>query len=236
MPIQRRSWFFGLVMAHTGCVGGLLGGSCGRPSYGPARASALFQTEKLSERHWIVAERRPSQEPLVRFGFPPPQDAYRGEVGSVRGELFFGEGGLLSDAKGYFEVSVVDVTMGEPDLDDSIRTNAVFLQSSKYPTSRYEIARVRVEGDRVVVRQRMSVTLEGAFELKGVSVPLDVQATIEPAHAVDGSVELHLAGAFELENLRETFHISGPGDETDAAGNRMWFNFHFVLVPKQNGP
>ena len=179
-------------------------------------------------RNWVVAKPDASAPPLIQFGFPAPLDMYAGEVKRVSGKLTLGNGLSLGSAQGYFEADPASVTMGEPDLDDAL-SGSLFLQVSKYPTSRFVIESVSAERARIAFGHTSTTTLTGTFELKGVGVPLSVRTTFEPVIDNGGNPRLLMQGAFSI-NLRD-FKIE-EADGPEPANHTLNFNIHFVLEPE----
>jgi len=185
---------------------------------------------------WMIDESHEHDSAVIRFHFPPPHDAYAGEVRRVQGILHLDEEFRLGREGGWFSVDVMAVTLGEPDLDENVRNNVEFLYGKKFPISRFHLREIAVDRDRHIRGRRADVTLHGDFSLKGVSIPLSVPAMLEVAKEPNGRPGLDLLGSFVLEDLRETFGISGPGDEDDPAGNRLLFEFQFRLVRRPSSP
>lgn len=149
----------------------------------------------------------------------------------MRGEINLGKNQTLTNARGWFEVEVKNVTLGEDALDDSVRNSVEFLYSIEFPTSRFEFQSIDCSAKRLTT-QPVEGLLVGNFTLKGVSIPLRARATLSPHRHEDGQWHLDLTADFTLEQLREVFHISGPGGESEPAGNRMFFKVKTTLVPE----
>lgn len=173
---------------------------------------------------------------VIRFHFPPPHDEYAGEVQRVQGMIHLDEEFRLCREGGRFSVDVMDVTLGEPDLDENVRNNVEFLFGKKFPESTLHLRRIIVDRDRFIRGRYADVTLNGDFTLKGVSIPLSVTAVLEVVVDPGGFPVLLLGGSFSLENTRETFGIEGPGAEDDPSGDRMLFEFRFRLVQCSRSP
>ena len=179
---------------------------------------------------WMIDESDEHDSPMIRFHFPPPHDAYAGEVRRVQGMLHLDEEFRLGGNGGWFGVDVMDVTLGEPDLDENVRNNVEFLSGKRFPISTFHLREIAVDRDRLIRGRRADVTLHGDFSLKGVTIPLSVPALLEVESDPNGRFVLHLSGSFVLEELRQTFGIAGPGAEDDPAGNRLLFELQFTLV------
>ncbi len=132
-------------------------------------------------RHWAIPSNVPDAA-LITFHFPPPNDIYGGEVRRAEGRL------LLPDADrpggGWFRVAIADVDMGEDDLSQNVRFAAEMLHGTKYPFATFTIRGIAFAGDgpngnrRATGHADRPVILIGDFELKGVTVPLEVGARL----------------------------------------------------------
>lgn len=126
----------------------------------------------------------------------------------------------------------MDVTLGEPDLDDSVRSSKEFLFAGRHPNSRYVFkAPIPCMHDWQESVPAM-VRLHGEFTLKGVTVPLEVNAVWTFRRTANGAWRLRFESDFSLEQLREVFHIVGPGGENEPAGNRLHFQVRTCLIPE----
>jgi hypothetical protein len=149
--------------------------------------------------------------------------------------------------------------MGESDLTENVRYAAEMLSGEEFPEISYEFAAAITEQHSVGAADIRSpaqhagdgqescvVVMRGAFRLKGVEFPLSTPARVFFLPQGEGTAAatterqtwrlgngelLNIQGAFELHDLRERFHISGPGGEDDAAGNRLLIMFDFQLAP-----
>lgn len=147
-----------------------------------------------------------------------------GEVRNVSGRLLLGPSDQLAGVQGRLDVNILEVTMGEPDLDSNVHNNVEFLQAKSFPQSSYEIRSITSAAKTLKPGEPAPVTLHGLFALKGVVVPMDVAAQMKLGK--DGAANsLTLEGSFAIEQLRERFHIAGPGAENDPAGDRLLLDF-----------
>lgn len=180
-----------------------------------------------SIQRWEAQKQEGGDPPQIRFSFDKPHDAYQGVASISHGVLHLGPRGTFEKATGRFEVSIDSISLGEAELDESVRYGAVLLQGRKYPHIRFTIREIRA-GVRHL-NEVQDVVLVGDFELKGGSVPLNVSARLERQQSKEGVVRLLLSGEFNLEQLQERFGITGPGAEGDAAGNFVRITFHVYL-------
>lgn len=183
---------------------------------------------------WVIPNNVSANVAPIHFHFPKPIEGYSGKVTSMRGRIQFVKDCMLSGAHGWFEVDVKNVTLGEDALDDSVRNSVEFLYSPEFPTSRFEFQSIDSSSSHLTTVDTIRGFLVGNFTLKGVSIPLRARATLRPHRHVDGQWHLDLTAEFTLEQLREVFHIAGPGGESEPAGNRMFFEVKTTLVP-ENG-
>lgn len=174
-------------------------------------ASSAITTQSQPPVRYIVAGPVPADAASIRFEFPPPEDAYRGEVRRVRGELVFGDLQQQSASRGWFEVDITDVTMGDADLDENVRYNIEFLEGRRFPLARFEVDRLIEESAAKDPESGRRVVLEGQFTLKGRTVPLSVHATLRPTGGDPRRADLILETRWTLEKLEERFGIIGPG-------------------------
>lgn len=171
---------------------------------------------------WRVVENSDGHPPIT-FSFLEPFETYSGVFPRVEGELHFGHGG----ATGWFRVAIMEVTLGEADLDANVRNNMEMLAGGKFPTSTFTVR--SIVGARKEYASEIPVTLFGGLELKDATAALIAPATIQDVEQ-DGKTLRRFRGQFMIEQLRERFRIIGPGAESDPAGNRVEVRFDVTLV------
>lgn len=147
-------------------------------------------------REWRVRSREPGEDPPILFHFAAPLDLYAGEVRTLGGGIFFGEGNSLAGAMGGFAADARTISMGVEDLD-AILQSGVFLKTDKHPQIIFELARIESDAKTLGV-EPVSAILHGNLELKGKRVPLAAKARIEPVAAPDDSPRLRLLSTFDL--------------------------------------
>ncbi|MBI3834963.1 MAG: YceI family protein [Planctomycetes bacterium] len=178
---------------------------------------------------WRVVSPQSEGNPPIRFHFAEPEDSYAGEFPLVRGWLSMNPDAIEDNFTGQFDVETKDVTMGEPDLDSNVRNNVEFLQATAFPISSYVVRSLAANDRRLEEGRPVPITMHGTFKLKGVETPLDVRATLRRV-AKSQPERILLSGSFEIERLRDRFHISGPGTEDDPAGNQVQVDFNIELA------
>lgn len=177
-------------------------------------------------RGWEVDTEAQAERPAVQFTFPAPLDAYAGEVTDVTGDLTLGENLSLVGMRGTFYADPASVTMGEPDLDDSIHTT--MLEVAAHPDSYFTIENVESEFAEPAFGQVAAAVLHGTFTMKGVSVPLSVPVSVEAFLGGDGKPRLSIDGRWELR-LQDPFGIAGPPGDPPA-NDTLIYTCHLVFA------
>ncbi len=195
----------------------------------PADAPAEMTGLPLA-RVWRVLDDDLEYLPVLQFRFAPPLDSYAGEVFRVNGGLTLANGFETDTIRGAFNADPKSVTMGEPLLDKTLQ-GEVFLHTEQYPSSRFSIDTVEGDG-HVRWGRKAAVRMAGRFQLKGVTVPLTMDATLEPTVGGVGGVLLNFKGRFDLD-IRP-FELEGP-DGPQPATHTMRFDFDLFLEPDEDG-
>ncbi|MBB6428384.1 YceI family protein [Algisphaera agarilytica] len=190
-----------------------------------ASAEALANVEIV--REWVVDELAQNMRPAVQFKFPAPLDAYAGEVTSVSGELTLGEGLSLEGMRGRFVADPSTVTMGEEDLDDSIHTT--MLEVDSHPESFFVIEKIETEFDQPAFGTVAAAVMHGQFTMKGITIPLSVPASIEAFLGEDGKPRLSIDGRWEVR-LLDPFGIEGPPGDAPT-NDTLIYTCHLVFEP-----
>jgi len=193
----------------------------------PATAARVADAPPLA-RSWRLAEPQPNDPPRIQFRFAAPLDGYAGETTSVRGRLELGQDLSVAEMRGEFVADVASVTMGEPDLDESLM-GELYLNAARYAASRFTIRSVTATDAPLRYGDTVQAVLSGDFELKGKTVPLSVRTLLEPTVADDGEPRLIMQSSFQLD-LR-AFDLEGPPGPASAM-NTLLFDLHFVLEPR----
>ncbi len=175
--------------------------------------------------HWGVDRAPQVMQPPVQFQFPAPLQMYWGQARKLTGTITFTEDLLIAKASGRFVVEVASITMGEPDLDEQIHVS--MLKSAKYPTSHFVFDAIRSEKVVLVIGEIISVTLVGTFEMKGVSIPLEVPASLEVFLDDAGKPRLSIDGRWQIR-LRKPFDLAGP-EGPEPANDTLVYRCHIVL-------
>lgn len=179
-------------------------------------------------REWIIDEEAQEERSAVQFAFPAPLDAYAGEATRVTGTLTLGEGLSIADMRGRFVADPESVTMGEPDLDESI--HASMLEAAQYPESSFVIESVETEFDQPAFGVVAAAVMRGTFTMKGQSIPLTVPASVEAFLGSDGKPRLSVDGQWSLR-LLDPFEIDGPPGDAPT-NDTLKFTCHLVFVAK----
>lgn len=193
----------------------------------PEGASAEALASVQLAREWLMDETAQEQRPAVQFKFPAPLDAYAGEVTSVTGKLSLGEDLAIEGTHGRFVADPATVTMGEPDLDDSIHHS--MLEVGEHPESYFEIELVETTFDKPAFGQVAAAVLHGKFTMKGITIPLAVPVSIEAFLGDDGEPRLSIDGRWEVR-LLDPFGIEGPPGDAPT-NDTLIYTCHLVFKP-----
>lgn len=154
------------------------------------------------------------------FSFPAPFQSYAGEFPRVEGELRVGEDGTT----GWFRVSIMEVALGEAELDKNVRNNMEMLAGRLHPRSTFTVLSMTPPNPNAA--GPVDVVLHGELELKGMKVRVKAPAVL----TLDKGKPARLRGGFSIESLRERFSITGPGVEGEIAGDRVEVMFDVCLT------
>jgi polyisoprenoid-binding protein YceI len=179
---------------------------------------------------WVLTTSGPADPPMIQFRFQAPLDNYAGEATSGRGEFNFPENLTLDGAQGFIEVDTDrSITMGDPVLDEAIR-GSLMLYAKKYPTAKFIVDSVNSEGQPLTFGRQTAANIQGAFTLKGKSIPLNSMAEFEPIIAENGTPRLLIRSTFKID-LR-VFDIEGA-DGPAPARHTLLFDVNFILKSKK---
>ncbi len=167
----------------------------------------------------------------LQFAFLPPLDSYAGEVENFSGTLILGPEARLEDTRGGIEVQVESVTMGEPDLDESILASDT-LNAKKFPRASFTIESVSPDRPQLEIGESVNAVLRGTFEMKGKQLPLETRCSFDTLLSAKGEPRLRATGSFSIR-LLERFGIYGP-DGPAPANDTLEFNYTFIYGPASN--
>ena len=180
---------------------------------------------------WEITNKKNDSEPGIQFRFPPPLDAYSGEVKTFSGALNFSKGHMFTSMRGFLKTDTFSITMGEADLDSTIK-GSLFLESETYPVSEFIITNVSATMQKPGFGQLSIVNLNGIFKMKGKEQQMSVPATIEPVIGENGNPELIVSGSFSID-LRN-FEIEGAtGPEPQKY--TLLFDLNLIFSPAPEG-
>ncbi len=185
---------------------------------------ALQDIPETSE--WIMSEEAVEGAPFLQFWFPAPLDSYAGEAKEVTGTLQLAERGTLAGATGRVEVDTSSLTMGMPELNNTVLDN---VSAEQFPLSYFELKEVQGEDLTLRPEQKTEFTGTGIFHMKGLEIPLKVDAWIRPEADENGSATLVTHAQFHIA-LADPFGIEGPPGPI-AISNRLNFYLIFQLKP-----
>jgi polyisoprenoid-binding protein YceI len=198
------------------------------PEGGDRRPAAAAASGPLPAA-WRLETTATPDRPLVVFRFPAPLDGYAGEARRLRATLALGDG--AGSAAGTFEVDADSVTMGDDVLDATIH-GVLFLQVGEHPRARFVCASMtREDGGPLRLGNQTRVVMHGTFEMRGITIPLDVRTTLEPIVGDDGRPRLLLDADWQLR-LRDPFGIPGP-EGPAPANDTLLFRVRLELEPAE---
>jgi|GEM_PF-6094172 len=107
------------------------------------------------------------------------------------------------------------------------------LDQRRFPKIHYEIRSITSNAEKLTFGVATPIQLHGLFKLKGVTVPLDVDATALLTLDDSELPILLLTGSFTLANLKNRFDVTGPGEPDSPEANTVILDFRFPLVPEK---
>ena len=171
-----------------------------------------------------MEERKDKKDPIMIFSFLSPVDNYAGEVKEISGGMTLGSDLSMSSATGKFTVDVSEVTMGAEDFDYEVQNK--MLKMAAFPSADFEFSKIEGGTAPLKIGEKESLKIEGQFTMIGISIPIVVDATIEP-FAENDQVKLQVSGSFQLP-LFDKFKIEGP-DGPSPAKDKLQFYMKFNL-------
>ncbi len=192
----------------------------------PTNEQSTDTADLTIPQHWTVEAPQNKNEPILIFSFLPPLDNYSGEARALSGTFSLGEAASLADAKGNFEVSISDITMGLDDLDYEVQNK--MLKMGLFPNSTFTFEEILVKDDSPLqFGQVTHFDAKGIFTMLGIETTLDVPTQIEPVINAEGEVRLKVNATFQL-SLYEQFKVKGP-DGPSPAKDILQFYMQFYL-------
>lgn len=178
---------------------------------------------------WQVKGPVSSLDPMVAFTFPPPVDNYSGEVKKLKGSLSINKELKLSSAKGDFQVDLNSLTMGDPDLDESVKSEDM-LDVSNFPTATFTFNAMSPNEDTSLEFGKMQMAQAmGKFTFKGKTIDRTVNAQITPLVDEEGEPILQVSVSFSI-NINP-FEIEGP-DGPKPQSNTINYMLNFNMTGK----
>ncbi len=117
--------------------------------------------------------------------------------------------------------------MGEPDLNETVYE---YIQKDDFATARFDLSTVTIpENTPLEFGTAKQFFGAGTFTMKGVEIPLDVQAEITPTVNDEGLPRLNVTAQFSIR-LLEPFEIEGPPGP-DPANDTLEFFLTFPMKP-----
>lgn len=172
----------------------------------PAATSVQPTPDLVLAQSWRLAEKQENDEPVVQFRFPPPLDNYSGEFKHVTGSVRFPEGLMFSGMTGSVSVDSSSVTMGEEDLDKTIK-DSLFLDQAHFPFSDFRLTQAQSDVTSLGFGHLSLVNIKGTFQLKGKSIPLALPVEIEAVVNEHDTPQLLIRGSFPIDLT--VFNIEG---------------------------
>ena len=184
---------------------------------------------------WSIDEAASARAPQVIFRFPAPLDNYSGQVPDLAGALSFTPASLNDDnASGRIVAHTPTITMGEPMLDETIR-GSMILNIKKHTESFFTLEGMAPASSETAVSfgTQTPVFLKGQFTMRGITIPLDVLATLEPVVNGDGKLRMILSAEWSIR-LIEPCGIEGP-DGPAPENDTVLYAATIVLKPATGG-
>jgi polyisoprenoid-binding protein YceI len=176
---------------------------------------------------WHVPPAASDGEPMIQFHFPAPLDNYAGEFKSSKGEIRFPRNLEFSGMNGHMDAISDSATMGEADLDATIK-GPLFLDRSSFPFSRFTLSSAECQDKALAFGQMSIVRIAGNFSLKGKTVPLSLAVEIEPILDDSGNPMLVVQGSFPIDlRLYGIEGATGPSPQKYTVDVEL----HLTLVP-----
>lgn len=196
--------------------------SCGLPA--PPEGIENFSVEIELPNKWKVKGAVSKLDPMAAFTFPPPIDSYNGEVRSLTGTLTLDESKTLKEASGKFEVDLNSLTMGDPDLDESVKS---MIGVETYPMATFAFEEMQpVENKELEFGEMQTAVASGKFTFKGKTIEKTVNAQITPILDDEGNPILQVSVSFSMS--LNPFNIDGP-DGPEPQRNTVKFMLHFLM-------
>ncbi|MEM7106053.1 MAG: YceI family protein [Bacteroidota bacterium] len=189
--------------------------------------TADFDPDLKVAKDWVYAAEDNQGTPFLQFNFLAPVDNYAGEVTDMNGSLSLSENLSLDAAIGNFEVKTASVTMGDEGLDDAIRSKMI--QAVQFPTSTFLFSGASGTGKTLTFGESEQISVNGDFTMMGISIPIKVQAQLEPILDAEGNPKLQVEASFKLP-LKEKFGVDGP-DGPVPASETLDFYLNFLMRP-----
>lgn len=180
---------------------------------------------------WHLAEKNDDGSPQIQFRFPPPLDQYSGEFSRLTGTLDFPGDLSFSGMKGAVYVHVESVTMGEADLDNTLK-GSLFLDMKSFPTSHFTLEKTRAAGDVLEFGRLFLVTLSGSFQLKDKTVPLSLPVEMEAVLDSRERPRILIRGTFTI-NLKD-YGIEGATGPAPQK-HTLLIDLNLAMIPAQTG-
>jgi len=174
---------------------------------------------------WTVEDASPDDPPRLGFRFAPPLDSYNGEVRVVSGSVTLGKGGTLAGATATLTATTASVTMGNKTLDTEVKDK--MLKVVEFPSARFTLDPLPQTTVPLKFGAPVPFTGTGRFEMLGTTVPLSVNAQVEPVIAEDGTPRLEVHATFRLR-IADAFGLKGP-DGPAPANDTMLFDARLRL-------
>ena len=197
----------------------------------PAKNNTMPEFTNITlPQKWVLDEISQDQPPILRIRFPAPLDIYSGAATQGSARFTLNPDLTINNSRGQFVIDPKSLSMGDPDLDKALQ-GRMFLNTKKYPDSRFVIESTEGDGKPLSFGELKPVTVSGIFTLKGISINLTPSMQIEPILSHDLEPRLIISGNFKL-NLRN-FDIE-DADGPEPASHTLILDYYFVMKPAVN--
>ncbi|MBU1168512.1 MAG: YceI family protein [Proteobacteria bacterium] len=193
----------------------------------PAAKASNNTTDIVLSKSWRLVPKHGDDEPVIQFRFPPPLDNYSGEFKQAEGSVLFPENLSFSGMTGSVAAHSSSVTMGEEDLDKTIKDD-LFLDQTHFPVSDFHLIQARSDDTSLRFGRLSLVNIDGTFQLKGKTIPLSLPLEMEVVLDENDRPLILVRGSFPID--LKTFNIEGAtGPEPQR--NTLLIDLNLTLEP-----
>lgn len=179
-------------------------------------------------KSWVLAPENLRDAPVIQFRFPPPLDQYSGEVTRGTVQVVLPEDWKKNDPQGVMEVDMTSVTMGIPELDQTLQ-GELFLNTKTFPRARFDLSGVHGDSETFGYGKLAVGSIDGVLSLKGGKTSLTVPMEMEPVLDENGHPNLLIRGSFQI--YLPEYEIEGA-DGPEPQKNTLIIDANLKLIPE----